>query len=205
MVRVGVWRQMGIQGGRWDPLGRTEVVRAALVKVCRNAEPAFDILEQEAFEGRISLLMQELGEGEDHQCKGEAAERFWVVLLIKNLEKEKIQTKNHTWTGTSVLRVTGQSWHNWKMHVFLKRGKYCKTVPCINFFASLQGEPRKCNVYMWDFWSMAKFFLQNCIQLMYLHNCISSMVFSWRCVLERAIDLVNIYLHFNPLFCPTPN
>lgn len=44
-----------------------------------------------AFEGRISLLMQELGEGEDHQCKGEAAERFWVVLLIKNLEKEKIQ------------------------------------------------------------------------------------------------------------------
>lgn len=52
------------------------MVRAALVKVCRNAEPAFDILEQEAFEGRISLLMQELGEGEDHQCKGEAAERF---------------------------------------------------------------------------------------------------------------------------------
>lgn len=55
---------------------RTEVLRAALVKVCTNAEPTFDILEQEAFERTLSLLMQELAEGEDHQCKGEATERF---------------------------------------------------------------------------------------------------------------------------------
>lgn len=160
MVGIGAWRQMSIQGGRWDPLGRTEVMRAALVKMCMNAEPAFDISEQEAFEGRISLLMQELGEGEDHQCKGEAANRFWVVLLIKNFEKEKIQTKNITWTSTSVLRVVWQSWHNWKMQVFLMRGKYSKTVPCINYFSSLRRESRKCNVCMWDLWSMAKFFLQ---------------------------------------------
>lgn len=31
--------------------------------------------------------MQELAEGEDHQCKGEATERFWVALLVKNFEK----------------------------------------------------------------------------------------------------------------------
>lgn len=41
-----------------------------------KAEPEFDASEQEAVEGRISLLMQQLEEGEDHQCKGGAAERF---------------------------------------------------------------------------------------------------------------------------------
>lgn len=206
LVGFGAWRWMSAQGGRWDSSERTEVLRAALVKVCTNAEPAFEVSEKEAFERRISLLMQELGGGEDHQCKGEAAGRVWAVLSIKNSEKEKVKTKNLTWTGRCVLRVIGQSRHKWRKHVFLMRGKYCKTVPCINFFfASLQREPRKYNAYMWDLQSMGKFFLQNCIQLMYLHNCVSSMVFSWRCALERTIHQVNIYLHFNPFFCPTPN
>lgn len=151
---VGSGKQVSIQGGRWDSLRRTEALRAALVKVCTNAEPAFDISEGEAFEGRISLLMQELGEGEDHQCKIEAAERFWVVLLVKNFEKSKKQTKNLTWTGTCVLRVMGQSWHNWKK-VFLMKGKCSEIVPCINFFASLQGNQENvmsiCGTYgLWQ-------------------------------------------------------
>lgn len=137
LVGIGAWRRVSIQWGRWDPLGRTEVLRAALVK----AEPEFDTSEQEAIEGRISLL-QELEEGEDHQCKGGAAERFWVVLLIKNFEKEKIQTKNLTWTVTSVLRVMRQRWHNWKKHAFLMRGKHCKTQLCINFFCFFAGRTK---------------------------------------------------------------
>lgn len=123
LVGIGAWRRVSIQGRKWDALGRTEVLRAALLKVCTNAEPAFDISEQEAFEGRLSLLIQELGEGEDHHCKGEAADRFCAVLLIKNSEKEKIQTKNLTWTGTSVLKVIGQSWHNWEKACFLDKRK----------------------------------------------------------------------------------
>lgn len=110
------------------------MLKAALVKVCTNAEPAFDISEQEAIEGRTSLLMQELGEGEDYQCKGEAAERFGVVLLIKNFEKEKIQTKDLTWSGTKCPKGHGAELAQLKKNVFLMKGKYSKTVLCINFF-----------------------------------------------------------------------
>lgn len=110
------------------------MLKAALVKVCTNAEPAFDISEQEAIEGRTSLLMQELGEGEDYQCKGEAAERFGIVLLIKNFEKEKIQTKDLTWSGTKCPKGHGAELAQLKKNVFLMKGKYSKTVLCINFF-----------------------------------------------------------------------
>lgn len=137
LMGFGAWRWVSAQGGRWDSSGRTEVLRAALVKVCTNAEPAFEVSEKEAFEGRISLLMQELGGGEDHQCKGEAAGRVWAMLSIKNSEKEKVKTKNLTWTGRCVLRVIGQSRHKWRKHVFLMRGNIVKLCPVSTFFLLL--------------------------------------------------------------------
>lgn len=53
---------MGICGGEEVQWGEVWCLPAAAVKACTDVELAFEVSEQEAFEGGIALLMQGLGE-----------------------------------------------------------------------------------------------------------------------------------------------